>query len=687
MALDLERSRDQSSEKELKPDLFLNAVSWQLKKISDFYLSKEMEIRDDFNKLDSAVADYANTWDKESFQQSLCTLDSHDPGSQAADSPRSVERRVDLRCQFIHLCASLYRLVSYTELNRMAFENIINSTNSIFNSNLPRLQKIVHQSYAFLPQTSQDLRDRIERIESLFADMFCNQDRAMAVRQIRAFLPLQFVQEQNDMGLEGIKVERMSGHMTGFHVSAKQGCNIGFFVLSVIVFAVLLNVNSFGELHENRCFALLVLVSLLWASEAIPLYATSLLVPFLIVLLDVLRYPGGQQMDPVSAAKVVFESMFSGTIMMLLGGFALATALSKYGIAKAFASYVLSRAGSRPRWTLLSIMFISSFLSMWISNVATPVLCFSLIDPILRTLPHNSRVAPCLILGIALASCIGGMTSPISSPQNIITLYNMDPKPGWGVWFAAALPVAIFSDFAAWIILLLVYKPDRDRLQLQKISTNYGNPSATQVCVTLTTLATIALWCAEGAMQNTVGDMGIVAIIPLFVFFGLGILDKNDIHSFLWTVVLLAQGGLALGNAVNSSGLLQDIAIRISHIMVDLDPMTVLAIFTLLILVMSTFVSHTVAALIIIPVVKEVGQNLPDPHPNLLVMGAGLACSVGMGLPVSGYPNMSAIMLERPDGKRYLTIKDFFFTGIPTSIICAGLIVTLGYGILWRIGY
>ena len=144
---------------------------------------------------------------------------------------------------------------------------------------------------------------------------------------------------------------------------------------------------------------------------------------------------------------------------------------------------------------------------------------------------------------------------------------------------------------------------------------------------------------------------------------------------------------MALGHAVTSSGLLQDIALHIKEGIQEFEAITILIIFASLILVFSTFVSHTVAALIIVPIVQQVGQQLPHPHANLLVMGAGLACSAGMGLPVSGFPNMSAVMLEDAKGKQYLTTRDFVVTGIPTSIFCTIFVCTLGYGILTSVGY
>jgi phosphate transporter len=72
--------------------------------------------------------------------------------------------------------------------------------------------------------------------------------------------------------------------------------------------------------------------------------------------------------------------MWTPVIMLLLGGFTIAAALSKYNIAKMMATYVLSKAGTKPRTVLITNMFVAMFASMWISNVAAPVLCFSIVQ-------------------------------------------------------------------------------------------------------------------------------------------------------------------------------------------------------------------------------------------------------------------------------------------------------------------
>lgn len=66
-----------------------------------------------------------------------------------------------------------------------------------------------------------------------------------------------------------------------------------------------------------------------------------------------------------------------------------------------------------------------------------------------RTLDTGHPFSKSLVMGIALASNIGGMTSPISSPQNIFAIDEMKAggvEPTWLQWFAIALPVAVIGE-------------------------------------------------------------------------------------------------------------------------------------------------------------------------------------------------------------------------------------------------
>lgn len=58
--------------------------------------------------------------------------------------------------------------------------------------------------------------------------------------------------------------------------------------------------------------------------------------------------------------------MFSPTILLLIGGFTIAAALSKSNIDRVLITRVLSLAGTRPSVVLLAFMGVSCFASMWI---------------------------------------------------------------------------------------------------------------------------------------------------------------------------------------------------------------------------------------------------------------------------------------------------------------------------------
>jgi hypothetical protein len=78
---------------------------------------------------------------------------------------------------------------------------------------------------------------------------------------------------------------------------------------------------------------------------------------------------------------------------------------------------------------LLANMLVATFLSMWISNVAAPVLCYSLVLPVLRTMsPPNHPFAKSLVLGIALASnvsgSLGGSWGPLAHGAGCRTAYG-----------------------------------------------------------------------------------------------------------------------------------------------------------------------------------------------------------------------------------------------------------------------
>jgi phosphate transporter len=78
---------------------------------------------------------------------------------------------------------------------------------------------------------------------------------------------------------------------------------------ALVAFAVMLGLDIMSMRNQQNCLAMLVLLTILWCTEVIPLYVTSMLVPALTVLLQVFPDPKkpGHVMPAPDAAKRVFE--------------------------------------------------------------------------------------------------------------------------------------------------------------------------------------------------------------------------------------------------------------------------------------------------------------------------------------------------------------------------------------------
>lgn len=624
------------------------------------------------------------------------------------------ESRIILRKRIIGLFTTLSELKSYIELNKTGFKKACKKFDKSLNTNIKDeyLANLPRVSYIFQDSTMKKVEDRLESLVKLYA-LVCNHgdDLETAKSELSVHLREHVVWERNTVWRDMIGLERKSyaantqlaegrditrektgggtegGNLIqGFDLSLKNPIVLKFLIISAITIT-LLNVSPFTDKAQKNCFALLICASLLWATETIPLFVTSLLIPLLIVNLDVIKNDDGSVMLAVDASKFILSTMWNSVILLLLGGFTLAAALSKYHIAKLISTWILSKAGTSPPIVLLTIMGVALFASMWVSNVAAPVLCLSLIQPLLRTLPKGSQFINALILGIALASNIGGMASPIASPQNMIAIGAMEPPPSWGQWFVIALPVCVLSLLLIWIFLLLTFKCSSRNTHLVAIRTIDDKFSAIQWYIITVSLLTIFLWCIASRLTGIFGEMGIIALIPIILFFGSGLLTTEDFNNYPWNIVVLAMGGTALGKAVASSGLLNTIAITIQHQVEDFSLFGVTLTFGFLILTMATFVSHTVAALIIIPLVSEIGNNMPEPHPRLLIMASALLCSAAMGLPTSGFPNVTAICMTDEFGTPYLTVGTFITRGVPSSVIAYIMIVTIGYATMKIINF
>lgn len=450
--------------------------------------------------------------------------------------------------------------------------------------------------------------------------------------------------------------------------------------------------------NQAHCLFVLLLASLFWTFEVFPLFVTSLLIPFLLTVLPIFRNEvTNDLLTPTESCNYIMSTMWNSVIMLLLGGFTLAASLSKHNIAKILSTFLLSKTSSSPDKILFMNMSIAVFCSMWISNIAAPVLCYSLIQPILRTLPRGSVYAKWLILGIGFASNIGGMSSPISSPQNIIAIGLMDNQPSWLQWFFVVLPVAFMNLVIIYYIIITLLplnqkvSGNEDNLKLAKIHFNNEKLTLKQWYVVFVSIITVLLWCFNNQLKPYFGDMGMMSVLPVVAFFGTGILTTQDFNSFMWNIIILTMGGTTLGKAVINTGLLKIFAEFIANKVEGLSLFNVILIFGLIIVTLASFISHTVAAMILAPLMKELGEQLRvsgnKSHADLLVFITGLLCSAAAALPTSGFPNLCAISMCDDLGEKYLNFREFIKLGLIISILGYFVVITLGYSLMRVIGY
>ncbi len=434
-----------------------------------------------------------------------------------------------------------------------------------------------------------------------------------------------------------------------------------------------------SRLAAARCLAIFAFVVVLWATNALPLYITALLVAPLSVVLRVFLDDSGHTMAVDKAADLVLRSMGNDSVFMVLGVYVLSAALQKtsFEVLVSRAIFALAKSGT----SLIAIcMVLSVVVSLFFSNVLAPVLLLSILTPLFHSIgSENKNFIKAIILSISVASNIGGMPSPVASPQNIVTgeILRADGGVGFGTWMAVTLPQCAGMLFLGFLLIVFRFKVyDYEFNASDHVSHEEIKVSREDYIVLVTFVITVFLWIHPWG-NALFGHNGVVSVIPLVLLFGSKTLVLNDFKNLPWNVVYLVAGGTCMGDAIKSSNLLNLFAYKLSKVLKSVSLFSAFIIVLLFMGVVASGISHTVSAIIVLPLVHEVGVDLC--HPKLMVMGGVLAASGAMGLPVSSFPNMSAFGVSDPFGTPYLTSQDILFTGVPMTFACTLVIGTIGY--------
>ncbi len=424
---------------------------------------------------------------------------------------------------------------------------------------------------------------------------------------------------------------------------------------------------------ERCALTLLILAAGLWMTEALPLAATSLLIPLL------------QSMLGIQGFREALQPFFDPVVMLLLGGFLLAVAVDKHDLDEYIAHQILSRFGGDARLLILLTMLTTALLSMWISNTASTALMLAIALRMTEEVRDSrGNLSKILVLGVAYSATVGGLATLVGTTTTAMAAGMLREMTGYEItflgWSLLGLPITLTMIPIIWLLLLTLFPTDVKRLPTLEVELEM-NPR--QRLTLILFASSIVLW-ATGRLPEPLARLlgwgghglssGAVAALIGFLLFLTGLLDEHDISRVDWGTLLLIGGGLSLGSALKVSGL----TARIGRVILSLGglptSMTLLLI-AFLSLGVSIIASNTASAGILLPIVIGMSGAMGI-RASIPAAVVGIATSLDFMLPVGTPPNAIAYSTGK------VSLREMIKAGILLDII-GGLLTTLMALILW----
>ncbi|MBK7808746.1 MAG: DASS family sodium-coupled anion symporter [Saprospiraceae bacterium] len=472
----------------------------------------------------------------------------------------------------------------------------------------------------------------------------------------------------------------------------------GLFIGILVFFVVLLLPTPSRMSYEAKSVAAIVLMmSIWWVTEAIPIYATALVPLALYPLLLILP------------AKETVDNYSHNHIFMMMGGFFLGKAIESQNLHKRIALVIINIFGISRKRILLSMMFATSFLSMWIANVTAVVMMFpialSVITKDEEDNSENSSFGTAIMLGIAYSASIGGLATLIGTPTNLIFVGIMEklfpdaPPISFMGWFKIGLPVFIVFFPVFYFFLARYFKVSgnlsnndtiiKDELiGLGKIKK--GEKRVIYICL-ITIFAwvfredfvfdnfVIQGWSSLLGLDGFVDDSTVAIMAALLLFMipankESRLLEWKSASQIPWGVLLIVGGGYAIAAGFESTGLADWLGQRLTFI-VDLPFLVVLISIIAFITIFTEFNSNTATANIMLPILASIGVAA-NTNPLILMIPATIAASLAFMMPAGTGPNSIVF------GSNKLTVKDMMKCGIWLNLISLFLLTLILYTIV-----
>lgn len=318
---------------------------------------------------------------------------------------------------------------------------------------------------------------------------------------------------------------------------------------------VILLPDAEGLSPEGKRLAAIFLVALaLWASEAVPVAITALLV---VILQPALR---------VAPLATAFQSFISPVFFFVFAMFCISTAFTVSGLGRRFALRLLARAGSDTRRVLFAVMAGTALISTITSDVPSCAI-FSAIALGLFSragIGTQSRFGKAVMLGIPIAALIGGVATPAGSSVNILGIHFIQEFGQVRVpflhWMAIGVPMVVVLLPIAWLVLLRFCPPESERIagteELAREAASLGAVTRSERKVLGIVSTMLVLWIASTWVEVLdVVWIGLAGAVVMFLP-GIGLLRWPDVEAGTgWDTLLMIGGVTSIGAASVETGL------------------------------------------------------------------------------------------------------------------------------------
>lgn len=435
---------------------------------------------------------------------------------------------------------------------------------------------------------------------------------------------------------------------------------------------------------------LLAWMAVWWATEAIPIPATSLLPLFVLPLFD------------AGSPREVGADYMNHIVVLLLGGFVIAMGIERWNPHKRIALNVVARVGTAPRMLVLGFMIATALLSMWISNTATTLMMVPIALSAAAAIGGDSRVfATALLLGVCYAASIGGVATPIGTPTNLIAINwlqaNAGASIGFPQWMAFGIPSAIILVPVAWWAVtrglpkVAGGKGAREEVFRQlaglgRTTTPEARAAAVFGLIALMWVLRLPIvagldaagWSLLSSYSGAQVDMMIAIFGAVLMFLvpagrgeGRALLNWEEAERLPWGVLILFGGGIALGNAISRTGLSTWIGEQLAGLSV-LPPLFFIVAVVALVIFLTELTSNVATMTTLAPILGALSVAV-GAAPESLLAPAAVAASCAFMLPVATAPN--AIIYATGE----VTIGQMMKRGLRVNLIGILVISAIGY--------